>query len=273
MSTDTGRLLDLAVGTATDAGDLLLSYSDRFGLSSRGRGEPVDVTTKTSHTDPVSEADTASERLITERLLEARPDDGILGEEDADNRPGSTGLRWVIDPLDGTVNYLYGIPQWCVSIACEDADGGLVGVVHDASRRETLAARRGGGTTLNGEPVRVTDAADPGRALVATGFSYDRSVRADQGKLVAALVHTVRDVRRAGSAALDLAWVAAGRLDGYLEFALNPWDWLAGRLLVDEAGGVTTHHELVLGGEVRTGLLACGPGLHPALADWVRDRR
>lgn len=273
MTPDTPALLALATEVAVDAGDLLLDYADRFGLTASGRRAAVEVATKTSTTDPVSKADEASEKLIAERILAVRPDDGILGEEDATNRPGTSGLRWVIDPLDGTVNYLYGFPHWCVSIACEDDDGEVVGVVHDPSRGETFAARRGGGTTLNGEPVRVTSVEDLGQTLVATGFSYDPDVRADQGQVAAALVPSVRDIRRPGAAALDLAWVSAGRIDAYLEFALSPWDWMAGRLLVAEAGGVTSSHHLELGGRTRSGLLACGPQIHDALAAWVAEWR
>lgn len=272
MTPDPDGLLELAVGVATGAGRLLRDYADRYGLGSPARRGEVAVATKTSDTDPVSEADTASERLITGRILRARPDDGILGEEDASNRVGSSGLRWIIDPLDGTVNYLYGIPHWCVSVACEDAGGMLVGVVHDPNRGETFAARRGDGATLDGERVRVSAATDLGQTLVATGFSYDPAVRADQGRLAAALVAAVRDIRRAGAAALDLAWVAAGRLDAYLEFALEPWDWVAGRLLVAEAGGATSEPEVPLGGQPRSGLLASAPGVHDELAAVVAAR-
>lgn len=272
MTPDADGLLELADAVATEAGALLLDYARRFGLRHAAQRRKVEVATKTSATDPVSEADTASERVITDRILEARPDDGILGEEDATNRPGTSGLRWVIDPLDGTVNYLYGIPQWCVSVACEDRDGTVVGVVHDPNRGETFAARRGGGATLGRQEMRVSQVREMSRTLLATGFSYDPDVRVDQGRLAAALVPEVRDVRRAGAAALDLAWVAAGRLDAYLEFALQPWDWIAGRLLVTEAGGVGTTHRLKLGGEVRTGLLACGPRVHDELAAWLVQR-
>ena len=254
------ELLELAVRVAEEAGDLLLGYAGRTGLG---------VRTKTSATDPVSEADTASERHITSRLLDARPDDGILGEEDAANRRGTSGIGWVIDPLDGTVNFLYGIPQWCVSIAAEDDDGAVVGVVHDPNRRETFAARRGAGATLDGHALSVTHVDDLSQTMVATGFAYDPAVRRDWGAQVAGLVAEARDLRRFGSAALDLAWVAAGRYDVYVEFALNPWDWAAGRLLVDEAGGVTSTRHRHLGGHDRSGLVAGGAAAHDAIVAWL----
>ncbi len=254
------ELLELAVSVAEEAGRLLLGYAGRHGLG---------VRMKTSATDPVSEADTASERLITQRLLDARPDDGILGEEDAANRRGTSGIGWVIDPLDGTVNFLYGIPQWCVSIAAEDDDGAVVGVVHDPSRGETFAARRGGGATLGGRWLAVSDVNDLAHTMVATGFAYDPAIRRDWGREVAALVADARDLRRGGSAAIDLAWVAAGRYDVYVEFALNPWDWAAGRLLVDEAGGRTSTRRRHLGGRDRSGLVAGGAAAHDAIVDWL----
>lgn len=258
--TGPGELLALAVDVARDAGDLLLSYAERRSLG---------VETKTSATDPVSEADHAAERLITERILAARPDDGMLGEEAADDRRGSTGLRWVVDPLDGTVNFLYRMPQWCVSIACEDGDGPLVGVVHAPVRGETFTAARGGGARLGDTELAVSTPPDLPRTLVATGFAYDPAVRADQGRLVAELLRSVRDVRRGGSAALDLAWTAAGRVDAYLEHGLNPWDWAAGRLLVEEAGGIVSAVTTELGGRARSGVIAGGSRAHDDLVTWL----
>lgn len=221
----TSALLDLAVQVAVAAGAVL---ADRQGSAGR-------VTYKTTDTDPVSEADKAAERLITDLLLTARPDDGLLGEEGAD-RSGSSGLRWVVDPLDGTVNYLYGMPAYAVSIACEDAEGAIVGVVHQPALGVTYAARRGGGASANGRRLAVNDPVPLSHALVGTGFAYDAERRTVQGAVVAQVLPQVRDIRRVGSAALDLCMVAAGMLDGYYEDTTSHWDWAAGALIAAEAG-------------------------------------
>jgi myo-inositol-1(or 4)-monophosphatase len=255
------ELLDLAVATAREAGALLQRFAD---------GRDLDVATKSSATDPVSDADHASERLIVERLLTARPDDGLLAEEDTGNRSSTSGLTWVVDPLDGTVNYLYGIPQWCVSIAVEDQDGPLVGVVFDPPKDELFSAARGQGARLNGERIAASAVSDLGDTLVATGFAYEPPIRSDQAAVAAAMVRELRDLRRAGAAALDLAWVAAGRLDAYYEGNLKPWDWSAGRLLVEEAGGRTTPCEVELAGSWRPALVASGVAVHDALVSWAR---
>jgi myo-inositol-1(or 4)-monophosphatase len=220
--------LELAERAALLAGELLLR---RFGGPIRGLDH------KSSATDMVSDADREAEAAIVELLDRERPDDAVVGEEGTGER-GSTGRRWLVDPLDGTTNYLYGHPQWCVSVALEDADGGVVGVVHDPSRGETFRAARGHGAELNGAPIRVRAGATLATALVATGFGYDAARRERQARELVTILPRVRDVRRAGSAALDLAWLAAGRLDGYFERGLNPWDWSAGRLLATEAGAL-----------------------------------
>ena len=180
----------------------------------------------------------------------------MLGEEGA-GAAGASGLEWVVDPLDGTVNFLYGIPQWAVSIACRDATDTLVAVVHDPLRGETFAAARGSGCTLDGEPLRIGPPPPLERALVATGFSYVAAERELQTALFARVLPRARDMRRAGSAALDLAWVAAGRLDAFYEHGLAEWDHAAGDLLVREAGGVVL--PLPAAGGLRPGVLA-GPG-------------
>ena len=244
----TAELLDLAVRIAVEAGAHL---ADRQGAAGA-------VTYKSSDTDPVSEADQAAERLITAALREVRPDDGILGEEGAD-RAGSTGLRWVVDPLDGTVNYLYGMPAWCVSIACEDDHGALVGVVHQPVAGLTFTARRGAGATCNGRALAVNDPVSLGRALIATGFSYDVEQRERQAGIVQGLLPQVRDIRRVGSAALDLCMVAAGMVDGYYEDTTKRWDWAAGALVAAEAGATVS-----VAGD---GLVVAGPTLFPALAE------
>jgi myo-inositol-1(or 4)-monophosphatase len=239
---DPARLLDLAVRAARGAGALLL---ERFGGPASG------VDHKSSATDPVSDADRDAERLIAAAIARERPADALLAEEGG-ARPGG-GLRWIVDPLDGTVNYLFGIPVWAVSIACEDEHGGLVAVVLDPCRDELFSARRGDGARLDGRPLAPPRDVPLERALVATGFGYRAEQRAAQAEVVARVLPRVRDIRRAGSAALDLAWLAAGRVDAYYEHGLNRWDRAAGELLVREAGGVVEE-------------LAGGAGLPPGLA-------
>jgi myo-inositol-1(or 4)-monophosphatase len=231
----------------------------------RYRGPARGVDTKSSPTDLVSEADRAAETAIVELIGDERPADALLSEEGAGG-DGTSGRRWVVDPLDGTTNYLYRFPAWCVSIALEDEEGALVGVVHDPLAGETFRAERDRGAELNGEPIRVNDLDRLDTALVATGFGYDPDVRAGQADVLRAAIPHVRDVRRAGAAALDLCFVAAGRLDGYYERGLNHWDLAAGALIVREAGGEVLPLE---GG--RPGIAAAGPRLVRALADLARE--
>jgi myo-inositol-1(or 4)-monophosphatase len=195
------------------------------------------LATKSSITDLVTAYDRRSEALIVEGILAARPDDAILGEEGADVE-GSSGVRWVIDPLDGTTNYLYGYPVFAVSIGVEVDGEPSVGVVHDVARGECFSAVLGCGATLDGRPIAATAADDLATALVGTGFSYDPERRRRQGAVVAELLPQVRDLRRAGAAALDLCAVAAGRLDAFYEKNLAPWDYTAGALIAREAGAV-----------------------------------
>ena len=241
---DHDDLLRLARSTATAAGALLL---ERF------RGVATGVDSKSSATDPVSDADRDAESLILRALHAAVPGDAVLAEEGADHA-GSSGRRWIIDPLDGTVNYLYGIAQWAVSIACEDADGLLIGVVHDPVAGETFHAARGQGAYCDERRLRVTTGVPLAQALVGTGFSYRAEERAEQARTVARVLPCVRDLRRAGSAALDLAAVAAGRLDCFFERGLQPWDLAAGELIVREAGGLVEH--LAADGALPSGALA-----------------
>ena len=225
-------LLDLAVGTATAAADLV----------ARGRasaGESVHV--KSSSVDVVTAVDTACEELIVGRLLAARPDDGVLGEEGS-SRAGSSGVRWVIDPIDGTVNFLYGFPAYAVSIAAEVDGQVLAGVVVNVATGEVFTATAGGGAWLStpsrSEPERLRGSRPESleHTLVATGFGYRVEQRRAQGAAVAELLTRVRDIRRNGSAALDLCSAAAGRVDAYYELHLNPWDHAAGALVAAEAG-------------------------------------
>jgi myo-inositol-1(or 4)-monophosphatase len=198
----------------------------------------------------VSDADREAEETISRLLRAERPDDGLLGEEGLD-AAGSSGRRWVVDPLDGTTNYLYRFPAWCVSVGLEDADGGLAGVVHDPLGGETFSAARGSGAWLNGEPIGVRSSGPLQQALVGTGFGYEPDIRRGQAELLLRVLPRVRDVRRAGAAALDMCHVAAGRLDAYFERGVKPWDVAAGKLIVAEAGGAVLPLE---GG--RTGIAA-----------------
>lgn len=248
---DIQELVALAVDAAEAAGRLLLARQQGIRQAA----------TKSSPTDPVTEADRAAERLVVEFLRGSRPGDAVLAEEGTE-LPGATGLRWVIDPLDGTVNYLYQRAGWVVSIAVEDGAGALVGVVVDPRLGEVFHAVRGGGAFLNGERLWVNDPVPLHLALVGTGFSYRPDSRRRQGEFVAGLLPFVRDIRRSGTCAGDLCALAAGRLDAFAEDELSPWDWAAGALIAREAGAVVT--------PVRTGLLAAGPAAHAELqARWT----
>lgn len=240
------RLLDLAVRAAAMGGDLL---AERYH-----HGSERATASKSSPTDLVSEADVEVERMIRELLEEERPEDSLLGEEGTD-RDGSSGLCWVVDPLDGTVNFLLGIPQWCVSVAVRDQDGPLAGAIYDPLRDEMFTATRSSPAVLE-EPEKpsllyppapvpkrerrelaaVERAAGLSEAMIATGLAYGSDVRAAQGEVLARLLPLVRDIRRFGSAALDLAWTAAGRYDAYFERSVKPWDVEAGVLICMRAG-------------------------------------
>jgi myo-inositol-1(or 4)-monophosphatase len=268
---DVDRLRDLAIEVAQEAGTLLTHAATQLAA-----GEDLGISSKSSATDPVSEADRSAERLIATRLLTVRPDDGLLGEEGQDPRTGTSGLTWIVDPLDGTVNFLYGLPTWSVSIGCADASGPLVGVVYDPNRGETFHAVRGGGAWLRtgdgDRPLRCSEVADLDSTLVSTGFGYERDVRAEQAVDIAALLADVRDIRRAGSAALDLCWTAAGRLDACVEFGLATWDWAAGALMVTEAGGRVSHPRRSYAGHDLPGVIAGGPAAHDHLVRWLEAR-
>jgi myo-inositol-1(or 4)-monophosphatase len=219
----------------------------------------VDV--KSSATDMVSAADRDAEALIRTGLTTARPEDGLVGEEGS-RRESASGRHWVVDPLDGTTNFLYGLPQWAVSIALE----GSLGVVFDPVRDEVFAAVRGSGASLNGDPVRMPAPPHLSTALIATGFGYDSERRDKQGAVIGRVLPRIRDVRRAGAAALDLCWLAAGRLDGYYERGLQAWDWAAARIIVQEAGGAVADLE-----PEPHGLAAAHPELLPQLLDLLAD--
>ncbi|MEU7116756.1 inositol monophosphatase family protein [Streptomyces sp. NPDC046182] len=223
------ELLGLALEAGRRAGALLRD------------GRPDDLTvarTKSSPIDVVTEMDIAAEKLITGFLAENRPEDGFLGEEGASS-PGTSGVRWVIDPLDGTVNYLYGLPTWAVSIAAELHGETVVGVVEAPMRNETYRAVLGGGAHLGDRRLAVRPAPPLDQALISTGFAYIQTRRAHQADVAQRMIPRLRDIRRGGSAAIDLCDVAAGRLDGYYERGLNPWDLAAGDLIAREAGALT----------------------------------
>ena len=247
--------LELAERAARAAGEVLLSY---FGQAPEG------LDSKTSVTDPVSDADREAERVIRDLLLDERPDDGILAEEGSESRSDS-GRTWIVDPLDGTVNFLYGLRTWAVSIALEDEDGLAAAVVFDPVDEECFTAVRRGGAQMNGEPIRVNGCDRLGRAMIATGFSYVAEERATQAQLLLELLPRIRDVRRAGAAALGLAYVAAGRVDAYYERGVKPWDEAAGRLLVMEAGGTLADLE----GEPHGVIAAATPQLFDELVALV----
>jgi myo-inositol-1(or 4)-monophosphatase len=245
--------LALATEAAREAGALLLELL---------RSPATGIRSKSSATDLVSEADERAEQAIVTTIRKRRPVDALVAEEGSSAR-GSSGVSWYVDPLDGTINYLYGIPHWSVSICCADAAGPLAGVVFDPLRDELFSTARGGGAHLGDRRLTVTDKRELASALVATGFGYGAAQRKTQGRIIAKALGDVRDVRRFGSAALDLSWVAAGRYDAYFESVDNPWDWMAGAMLVREAGGRVT--ELDPKDPAFPRIIASGPGIHDDL--------
>ena len=246
---DPTDLLRLAIDIAREAGALLLD---------RDPGRRLDVATKSTETDVVTDKDRAAERLIVSRLRDARPDDAVLGEEGGARGDAAAGVRWLVDPIDGTVNYLYSLPQYAVSIAAE-VDGRVgAGVVLDPEKNELYAATRGGGATCNGVPIHCTNVTDLGQTLVATGFAYAAERRRRQAQVLVELLPTVRDIRRLGASSLDLCAVAGGRVDAYYEVGLNRWDVAAGALIAAEAGATV---EVVDAGGFA---VAAGPGVFDA---------
>ncbi len=257
-------LLALALTVAEQAGELIMEAWPQV------RGRRVVAGTKSSPTDVVTAADTAAELHIRATLLEARPGDEVVGEEGGATVGASTpsGTRWVVDPIDGTVNYLYGLPNFAVSIAAEDGEGALVGVVHAPAMGRTWAAVRGGGASCDGERLRVSEVQRIEEALVATGFGYRAERRLTQGAALARMLPKVRDVRRFGAASLDLCAVAGGQVDAYFERGLQRWDFAAGRLLVREAGGLVRGLDTEEPSESM--LVASGPGISEPLRSLLR---
>lgn len=230
-------------------------------------GKATGVGAKSSHTDLVSDADRESETVIVSAIRWAFPEDAIVAEEGSLERGGS-GRTWYIDPLDGTINYLYGVPHWSVVLCLADTDGALAGVVYDPVRDELFSAARGSGAHVSRaggarRPLRTTAVADLASALVATGFAYVKEDRQEQARILTRVLGEVRDLRRYGSAALDLSWVGAGRWDAYFESVDKPWDWMAGALIVREAGGRVTELPQARSGHPH--IVASAPDVHDAL--------
>ncbi len=261
MSTDPSPFVAAAAKAAELAGaELLARLTARREIASKG-----------SRIDLVTDADRASEKAILDFLAAQFPGHAVLGEETG-KHDGTEPFRWIVDPLDGTTNYAHRVPHFCVSIAVEDEQGLLAGAVLDPLRQELFTAGRGLGARLNGEPIRVTGEAELGRALLGTGFPYDVWSKPERPlKLFDGFVRRAQGLRRAGSAALDLCYVAAGRFDGFFEVTLKPWDLAAGTLLVREAGGEVTD---LSGGPLdlfQGDVLASNGVLHPALAALARQ--
>jgi len=245
------ELLKLAETVARSAGAHLMNRPATFTF-----------TEKSSAVDFATQMDQQAEELIVKQLLAARGDDGIIAEEGS-AKASSSGVTWVIDPLDGTVNYLYGLPGWNVSIAAKDKDGVLVGVVYAPSINGLWSAVRGGDATYNGDKIKCNDPVTLDKALLATGFAYDLDLRSTQGQVISNLLPQIRDLRRNGAAAVDLCYVAMGSLDGYFEASLSEWDHAAGGLIATQAGAVISGRA---GGPANKDLVVCaGPALHAQL--------
>ncbi|GAA2585471.1 inositol monophosphatase family protein [Actinomadura fulvescens] len=256
-------LLELALETAREAGRML--------VDKRPVGGPDVVHTKSSPTDVVTQMDQAAERLIVERVRAARPGDGFLGEEGG-THAGDSDVRWVIDPIDGTVNYLYDLPDWAVSVAAEVDGVAVAGVIDMPRRGETYTAVRGGGALLRtphgARELQVNAGVPLDRALVATGFGYAAQRRAHQARVLTGVLPKVRDIRRGGSCCVDLCSLAAGRVDAYYERGVQAWDVAAGALIVQEAGGLVGGLDGAPASPELT--IAAGPGTFEALHDLLR---
>lgn len=234
-------------------------------LAARLRAEGIgEVSTKSTPTDVVTAADKAVEEYVVAQLGRRRPDDAVLGEETG-RTEGSTAVRWILDPIDGTVNYLYGLPQYAVSLAAEVGGRAVAGVVHNPATRTEWTATLGGGAWRAGRRLHASDVSELGQALVATGFGYDPARRAHQSRVLAGLLPKIRDIRRFGAASIDLCMTAEGAVDAYFEKGLAPWDSAAGGLVATEAGVLVTG---LSGAPAGPGfLLAAPPGIHAALHD------
>lgn len=252
------ELRSLCADIAHEAGSFAHEQRRQLGAGSRAAHD-----TKSSDVDPVTEFDRATEEMVVNRLRFERPDDSIVGEEGADHR-GSSGLEWHIDPIDGTVNFVYDLPGWCTSVAVLRGGTPIAGAIYAPVVDELYSAALGEGATVNGAAITVSGSSDLATALPATGFSYHRDDhRVEQAQRIARILPRVRDIRRQGSAALDLAYVASGRVDAYFEEFINSWDIAAGVLLVTEAGGtVTAFDGNPLDVTAPAGVVAATPALH-----------
>lgn len=227
-------MLNFAIEAARDAGRVLL---EKFGR--------IESVTKKGEINLVTEADLASEALIVERIKSHFPRHAILAEESGNAvvTGEDGGYKWIIDPLDGTTNYAHGYPCFCVTIALEHEGEIVIGVTYDPTRDELFTAEKGRGAALNGKPIRVSGTDELGNALLVTGFPYDIKHREEFARHLTEFLLNSRGVRRDGSAAIDLAYVACGRFDGFWEEGLNPWDVAAGKLLIEEAGGIVSYYD------------------------------
>ncbi len=252
MSADLKQeLVSLAEEVARSAGALLMQRPDSFTF-----------TEKSSAVDFATQMDQQAEALIVKSLLAARPDDGIIAEEGAAQQSKSE-VTWVIDPLDGTVNYLYGLPGWNISIAAKNQDGVIAGVVFAPTINSLWKATKEGGAFLNNKLIKCNDPVNLNLALIATGFSYDLELRKEQGARIQKLIPQIRDLRRNGAAAVDLCYVAMGAVDAYFESSLKEWDFAAGGLIATEAGAVISGRT---GGAPDGDMVVCaGPSLHAQL--------
>ncbi len=252
MSADLNlELVTLAEEVARSAGALLMQRPDSFTF-----------TEKSSAVDFATQMDQQAESLIVKSLLAARPDDGIIAEEGA-AQSSKSGITWVIDPLDGTVNYLYGLPGWNISIAAKNQEGVIAGVVFAPTINSLWKATKGGGAYLNNKVIKCNDPVNLNLALIATGFSYDLDLRKEQGARIQRLIPQIRDLRRNGAAAVDLCYVAMGAVDAYFESSLKEWDFAAGGLIATEAGALISGRT---GGAPDGDMVVCaGPSLHAQL--------
>ena len=251
------ELLNLAESIALKAGSLLSNRPSKFDLNE-----------KSGVFDFATQMDHEGEELIVSEILAARPDDGLIGEEGS-NRESKSGVTWLIDPIDGTVNYLYDIPGWCISIAAKDKDGGLAGVVYSPTTQSLWKAHRGGGAFLNGNTIKCNNPVALNRALVGSGFAYDLEKRKIQAALIARLLPEIRDLRRLGACAVDICHVASGSLDGYFEAGINEWDYAAAGLIAIEAGAIISIDKGIWNRE-KNMVIVAGPALHPALSAQIR---